>query len=563
MNLRQSARLEREAGAPDPRALLESLGAATYDWSAVDDRLTWGPSAARALGRAAAATGRGYDDRVAPASGPSRTEAIRAAARDADSEEGAYATRYALDIPLGPAGGARRIWVEDAGRWFAGPDGAVQRAHGCVRLAGVDAEAQTVADRARLMDAMEARLARGARFCLLLTAADPRAGSGAALAGRFSAALRAGDRLARLAPDEFAVLLGGCDAAQMEFAAARLLRAADPPAQGAIAIGGACAGRDGRTAQALLRNARAALDNARGSSPAGLPHWPSFAAFDAAGARKAARLRAIRAADTLVDALNDRRIDIDFRSVLCARTRATLFHAVRPRLRRDDGALLPLPLPAAGAERGALDALVDYRMLELAVARLAAEPSLALSVPASGATLRDPDWPARVRALAPPALARRLIIEIEERDAVADVEATAEAAATLRARGARIAIGRFGGGSARLADLRRIGCDWLAIDGAFVRNLAGSADDRFHVRALIENARALEARIAVDRIETDEIARLLGEWGVDGLPGDPAERAVDQPVWEQNRSHAQTPIDPGICGARSAKNALPLFRRAL
>lgn len=528
MNLRHNARRRRAAaGAPDPRALLESLGAATYDWNAVDDRLTWGPGAARALGRAAAATGRRYDDGVAPASGPSRAEAIReaailAAARDGECEDGAYATRYALDIPL-PGGGSRTIQVEDAGRWFAGPDGAVQRAHGRVRVAGLDAGTPAVTDRARLVDAMEARLARGARFCLLLIAADPCAGSGAALARRFSAALRAGDRLARLAPDEFAVLLGGCDAAQMEFTAGRLSRAADPSAKGAIAVGGACAGRDGRAAQALLRNARAALDRARAGASDGAVDGPSFAAFDAVDARKAARLRATRVADALVDALNDRRLDIELRPVLCARTRATLFHAVRPRLRRGDGALAPLPLPASGAERDTLDALVDYRVLELAVARLAAEPSLALSVPVSGATLRDADWAARVRALAPPALSRRLMVEIAERDAAAGVEATADAAAALRARGVRIAIAGFGAGYARLADLRRIGCDWLTIDGAFTQD-PGCADDRFHVRALIENARALGARVAVGRVETAEIARLLGEWGVDGLPGEPAER---------------------------------------
>ena len=37
-------------GAPDPRAILDSIGEVVYDWDVVSDRLTWGPNALNVLG---------------------------------------------------------------------------------------------------------------------------------------------------------------------------------------------------------------------------------------------------------------------------------------------------------------------------------------------------------------------------------------------------------------------------------------------------------------------------------------------------------------------------------
>jgi EAL domain-containing protein (putative c-di-GMP-specific phosphodiesterase class I) len=61
--------------------------------------------------------------------------------------------------------------------------------------------------------------------------------------------------------------------------------------------------------------------------------------------------------------------------------------------------------------------------------------------------------------------------------------------------------------------------DILKIDGAFVQNIARSADDRAFVQTLIDLARRLNIKTVAEWVQDDEAATLLAEWGCDYIQG--------------------------------------------
>ena len=48
-----------------------------------------------------------------------------------DDGRGVFLTEYRIRPD---AGAGAKLWIEDSGRWFAGPDGRPARAHGTVRV---------------------------------------------------------------------------------------------------------------------------------------------------------------------------------------------------------------------------------------------------------------------------------------------------------------------------------------------------------------------------------------------------------------------------------------------
>jgi len=202
-------------------------------------------------------------------------------------------------------------------------------------------------------------------------------------------------------------------------------------------------------------------------------------------------------------------------------SRSTAFEEALLRLVMPDGtiagpcSLLPV------AEKAGLVALLDARVLDLALARLRQDPGLRLSINVSAGTLHDPDWPDRLRnavRLAPGA-AERLILEITETSALVDIEATCTAIAAMKSVGIRVAMDDFGAGHTSFKNLRRLDFDLVKIDGAFIQNLARSPDDRFFVRTLIDLARHLGIETVAEWVEDAETAHLLAAWGVDYAQG--------------------------------------------
>jgi diguanylate cyclase (GGDEF)-like protein len=551
--------------APDPRLILPSIGAVVYHWNLVTDRLTWGVNLAQTLGplvEEELAAGLAYGACVSPESGGSRYDAILRSAASDTGEGVAYEAVYGL-IPPREKGPGPTIWVEDTGRWFAGPDGRPAEAHGVVRVV----TAQHEAERRRLIGAhldsltgllsraqfteqttrfLDASADRHKPFALILVAIENLfalnrsygydAGDAviAGLAGRLRADVRAGDVLARYAGNKFAALLVDCDAEEMLAAAARLIDLVNDsafetpagPIPATVRIGGVVAPREGRTPQALFQHAEEALDVARQRA------GRRFVSYTSSLARDDARLQALHVADSIVSALQDRRVELAFQPIVHAANGAVAFHEALLRMRLPDGstvtpgALLPV------AEKAGLVSLLDQRVMGLALTRLAAEPDLSVSVNCSMNTLLDPEWPDRLaQSLADrPQLASRLIVEITETAMIEDFASTRHLIGACKRLGVKVAMDDFGAGHTSFRNLRDLAFDIVKIDGAFIKNVVTSEDDRFFVRTLVDLARHLSLEVVAEWVEDETTAAILRDMGVTYFQGELFGAAAIPPV---------------------------------
>jgi diguanylate cyclase (GGDEF)-like protein len=540
----------------DPREILNSIGEVVYTWDIASDQITWGGNVLDMLSLddpSVVATGAAFADVLAPESTGSRRDAVMGATERDLGAGVRFQVQYGLMLgPASPESGKPLTWIEDTGRWFAGSDGRPLRAHGVIRI--VAAPQQTEAKRAEhdrldpatgllnraglvdeaaqmLWDAQQNR----STFAAMLAGIDNLAVLNrsygynvaddviVAVAQRLKSHLRIGDVIGRYAGNRFVLLLGNCDAEQMAFAAGRLIDAvvsapvatSGGPVPVSMRIGGVAAPRDGRSIQTLLQHAEEAYDLCKAQASR------RFVAFEPSLWRDTERIRSLAATDEIIQALNDRRIALALQPVVHAQTGALAFKEALVRLRRSDGRIIAPDLVMPIAERVGLVELIDRRVLEMVLDLLSADHSLQLSVNASASTVHDVDFIARITALLRrhSGVAERLTIEFTETAAIADLDATARTIAALKALGLRIAMDDFGAGFTSFRNLRRLSVDLLKIDGAFVQNLARSADDRFFVRTLIELARNLDIPTVAEWVEDQESADILAQWGVTYLQG--------------------------------------------
>ena len=147
----------------------------------------------------------------------------------------------------------------------------------------------------------------------------------------------------------------------------------------------------------------------------------------------------------------------------------------------------------------------------------------------------DPDWSATIESLmrAHPGVAERLIVEITETVAIQDIDDIRGFVTRLKNFGSRIAIDDFGAGYTSFRNLRKLGVDIVKIDGAFVQNIARSADDRAFVQTLIDLARRLDIKTVAEWVQDEEAAVMLREWGCDYIQGRLIGLATPQRPWAQ------------------------------
>ena len=534
---------------PDAARILVSVGEAAYEWHLDSDALIWSDNAVAVLGADAAeiASGRAFAQRVQAASGQNRFEAVSGAAQ---SDPGA-GVPYQIEYAFCRADGGK-VWIEDTGRWFAGPDGKPARAHGVVRAVNERHEREHALiqlaqfdpltgemNRARLIEVLGGVLDEAVRFrnsCGFLLIAIDHLGrlneaygfdvteqAIAQLAKRIRPKLRGDDRLGRFSGNKFGVILKTCTPEELAVAAERLLAAVrDEPMEtnaGPVAItvtiGGVTAPRHARTVPEILTRAQDALNTARAK------RHGSFAAYRPNVERDALRKENARATDEIIAALNERRIALAFEPVAEAHNRHTAFYECLMRVNRPDGSIAHANEIIPVAERVGLVRMLDHRVLELVVNELAEAPQLRASVNVSPASAVDPDWSAGLGALlrAHASAAERLIIEITETAAIQDIDDTRGFVARVKDLGCRIAIDDFGAGYTSFRNLRRLGVDIVKIDGAFVQNILKSEDDRTFVHTLIDLARRLGLKTVAEWVQDEHAAVTLTDWGCDYLQG--------------------------------------------
>lgn len=558
-------RFDQPAGVPDAAEILGSIGDVAYEWRLDTDALTWSAKAAAVLGLTGIASGKAFAQHIDATGGHSRVDAVQQSHQQDAGSGVAYQVQYAFKR------GDEKIWLEDTGRWFAGPDGKPLRAHGIVRAIGErhEREGKLVQlakfdpltgelNRACLIEMLGATLDEAVKFrgsCGFLLVAIDHLGQLneaygfdtteaviAQVAKRIRPLLRAKDHFGRFSGNKFGVVLTSCTPDELAVAAERLLigvrdgtiTTAAGPVAVTVTIGGVTAPRHARTVPEILARAQDALSAARAK------RHGSFVAYRPNVERDALRRESVRATDEIVAALNERRIMLAFEPVVETQSRKPAFYECLMRVSRSDGTICHANEIIPVAERLGLVRMLDYRVLELVVGELTAEPALNASVNVSPASAMDPDWWAGLGGLlrANSGAAERLIIEITETAAIQDVDDARGFVARVKDLGCRIAIDDFGAGNTSFRNLRKLGVDIVKIDGAFVQNIMKSSDDRAFVRTLVDLARRLGLKTVAEWVQDEESAQLLLGFGCDYLQGQLIGLATPERPWLDKKNRA-------------------------
>lgn len=546
---------------PKASTILASLGQAAFVWDIATDAMVWSDhlgSVFPDIRAESLASGAEFAKLIEPARG------VRSDALGHSSPARGDGVPYRIEYGVRTSTSAPVLWIEETGCWFAGADGRPARAHGIVRVNN-EAHARDEQllklsrndpltgelNRTHLVGSLAEAIEEASRFrtscAFMLIGIDHLARINDAfgfdvadaviseVGKRIRARLRGGDVLGRFSGNKFGLILKNCTVDDMNVAAERFLAAVrdevvptrSGPVSVTVSIGAVSVPRYARSADEAINRAHETLDGAKRRRAGSFSVWrPNVE-------RDAQRRVNIRVTDEIVTALNERRIVMAYEPVVEARSRDTAFHECLMRMEQDDGQVLLAPDIVPVAEKLGLIRLVDHRVLELVVAELAEQPDIRLSLNISPDTTMDPDWWASIESLmrAHPGVAERLIVEITETVAIQDIDDVRGFVTRLKNYGSQIAIDDFGAGYTSFRNLRKLGVDIVKIDGAFVQNIARSADDRAFVQTLIDLARRLEIKTVAEWVQDEESAVMLREWGCDYIQGRLIGLASSQRPW--------------------------------
>lgn len=162
---------------------------------------------------------------------------------------------------------------------------------------------------------------------------------------------------------------------------------------------------------------------------------------------------------------------------------------------------------------------IDLRVTEKLIQHLAAPGSSPVKhfVNLSRVSISDPHWTRRFYALlhSAGAVRDRLVFEVSESAALAEVSVTRGFIKELRQLGCGFSLDDFGSGFSSFYYLRQFDVDFLKIDGSFVRDLTRDEGNRIFVKALCDVGRGLSKQVIAKWIETPEAIDLLAGMGVE------------------------------------------------
>lgn len=160
----------------------------------------------------------------------------------------------------------------------------------------------------------------------------------------------------------------------------------------------------------------------------------------------------------------------------------------------------------------------DLAVAQKAVQRLKQPGSglLKIAVNLSGASLASDAYVQELLRLTAsnPDDRRRLIVEVTESAAVADMEAANRRLGALRAAGIKVCIDDFGAGAASFDYIRRLAVDTVKIDGKFVQGLENDPRSRTLIEHLVEMCASLNLTTIGEFVETQAAADILRDAGV-------------------------------------------------
>ncbi|HKT17631.1 MAG TPA: EAL domain-containing protein, partial [Stellaceae bacterium] len=306
---------------------------------------------------------------------------------------------------------------------------------------------------------------------------------------RLDQCLRASDVIGRVGGDRFGIVLAHCAESHVAAAADKILAAVSRvpiattvgPIYATVSIGSIAFPDQAKTAYEVMTRAESALAEAkRAGRDCLVPYRLSE--------EQRSRHRVDMALGERVQrALKEGRLKLAYQPVVASTSGAIDYHECLLRMIAEDGRVIMAGAFVPAIEQLGFIRLIDRFVLETAVAEVAEHEDICLGINISGLTATDRPWLRTFTSLLrnKPAVARRLLVEITETEALHDIEESVRFVGTLRELGCRVALDDFGAGFTSLRHLQALAVDIVKIDGSFVRNLTQSADNQVFLRHLV------------------------------------------------------------------------------
>jgi diguanylate cyclase (GGDEF)-like protein len=343
-------------------------------------------------------------------------------------------------------------------------------------------------------------------------------------ARRLERCVRPFDLVARLAGDEFAVLLRRVgDADNAVRVADRILTQTNSPfslsdgqADVSTSIGIAL-GRSGDDPDRVVRDADFALRHAKVSGK------NRFAIFDEHLSRDQASQH--RIASDLKRALPDGQLEVHYQPLIDARDKQVVGAEALMRWRHPERGYISPEEFVPIAERTGEIVPMEGWLIHTALTQLETwneyDPSLKLSVNLSGRQLEQSEFPATFARLLSETGANpdNVVLEVTETYAM---QRPREAGRQLRALadlGVTLAIDDFGTGYSNLGHLQHLPFRIVKIDRSFLENVPEDQRNFALVRTIIAMAQALELEVVAEGVETKTQADFLYWEGATWLQG--------------------------------------------
>lgn len=342
---------------------------------------------------------------------------------------------------------------------------------------------------------------------------------------RIRSSVRESDLVGRLGGDEFAILVTGpMDQLELESMIERVLAKICSP----IRVGGrelvttASAGyvfasEDATDAEELLRKADVAMYAAKRDCK---NTWKVYKR-----SMDVSNEKFIDVVSDLRQALKGQEFRLYYQPRIDARTGELHAFEALIRWQHPERGLLPPTQFIPIAEEAGLIVQIGQWVVEEAVRQIQAWRAagfnpLRISVNVSAAQFRDPGFADAVaRTLGRAEISGRLL-EMEVTESVLmDETVSAEALASLRRIGIRIAIDDFGTAYSGLNYLQRFQIDVLKIDRNFITSIHQNPTAATICHSILQLAQRLGLTTVAEGVELAEQAQLLKEWGCDELQG--------------------------------------------
>lgn len=346
------------------------------------------------------------------------------------------------------------------------------------------------------------------------------------VARRLVSTLRAGDVLARLVGDEFAVLLSVADDPSEAMRAARRIQAslATPIRLGELeikidcAVGVAMMAPAVDDAEDLIRNAQFAMKRAKVSG-----HAELYQACDSTAARQRFSLET-----ELRRAIERDQLTLAFQPLIELATGKVVGYEALARWEHPEkGPISPAEFIPVAEESGLIVQLGRWA-LRAATRTLAEWDRLAgmqlpvhMSVNVSAVQFQRDDVVSAVQAaLAESGIAgSRLKIELTESCIVSDPSGIATVLRAIHDLDVMIAMDDFGTGYSSLAYLQKLPIDVLKIDRSFIAPMLVDRDSVAIVRAILGLASALGMTTTAEGVESEQLVETLTALGCDVAQG--------------------------------------------